>query len=334
MKWKGILFAILIVLSLALSESKYIKCVWGKDHSQQKNISLLADQWLSAVANNHVDTSIALARKIVHNSFSKSVPERYITLAEREGIKGSFFAAQFNFWDFQLWQQAYFFQQLSQDITKGNSNDINAMFVAVRKQIASHESHSPVPPWPYYIWQRGFGVCDRQAWVLCELAYQQGWETQIVYLRDPKTKISPHTICELRKPDGLVWFADPYAKILFPQKSVEDIARDNDLLQTMWSTNPNLRSAIQDCVFWTPSYPQDYCPRNQELYRILQGTVKDKCPRFGVPPEERLAAYMNLAQWTMLDQHRFPMQLWFYPFRLLRADIIRYCRQYGADFLK
>jgi len=50
--------------------------------------------------------------------------------------------------------------------------------------------------WPYTIWQSKKGKCDQQSWVLCELAYQLGYETQIVYLRDPNTLISPHTICE------------------------------------------------------------------------------------------------------------------------------------------
>jgi hypothetical protein len=121
--------------------------------------------------------------------------------------------------------------------------------------------------------------------------------------------------------------------LLFPQKSTQDIAENKSLLQSIWGHKMILIEAIQDSFFWTPSYPQDYRPHNQELYNILNETLKSRCPRFGAPPNNRLNIYKELGQKTIFDKPRFPMELWFYPFRLLRDDIIRHCMKYGIQFL-
>jgi hypothetical protein len=308
--------------------------LFHSNFSYAEGIKVLSEKWLSAIETNRMDTAISIARHLVPITSETNVPERHIKIAQREGIKATFFKSPFNFWDFQLWRHSYFFRQLSEKITNNDPNNIEALFDAVRKRIESNEGKSQRAPWPYWIWQRGFGVCDRQAWVLCELAYQQGWETQIVYLRDPKTKVSPHTICELRRSGTEVWFADPHANILFKNTSISAVVSNNKILYSMWDKHPELREAVKDSVFWTPSYPQDYCPRNQELQKVLKQHLGDRCPKFGVPPGERLESYKGLIQKTIFDKPRFPMQLWFYPFRLLREDIIRYINQFGVNFLK
>ena len=47
---------------------------------------------------------------------------------------------------------------------------------------------------PETILLRGYGVCDRSAWVSCTLLENLHISSYIVYLRDPKTGISHHTI--------------------------------------------------------------------------------------------------------------------------------------------
>jgi hypothetical protein len=308
--------------------------LFHSNFSYAESIQVLSEKWLSAIESDQTDRALSIAHKLVPDTSEIDVPESHIRIAQREGIKKNFFNSPFNFWDFQLWRHAHFFRQLSEKITHNVPNSIEALFDAVRKRIESDEGKSQRAPWPYWIWQRGFGVCDRQAWVLCELAYQQGWETQIVYLRDPQTKVSPHTICELRRSGTEVWFADPYADVLFKNKSVSEVASDKKILHSIWDRHPERREAVKFSVFWTPSYPQDYCPRNQVLQKILKQHLGDRCIKFGVPPDKRLEKYKVLGQETIFDKPRFPMQLWFYPFRLLREDIIRYMNQFGVNFLK
>lgn len=279
------------------------------------------ERWLSAVAANDVKTALALASEICADLPREAADQECVDLAEKSGIKGAFFDAAFGVWDFQLWAHAHFFRWLADAITGGDQDDIEAIYSATIRRLEPKEGRFPHVPWPYWIWQRGFGVCDRQSWVLCELAYQSGWETQIVYLIDPKTQGSPHTVCELRKGRGRAWFADPLCKILLPHKSVDEVASDPQLLAGMWPDHPELRIAIQHCVFLTPSYPQDCCPRNRQLHGRLVRVLKGRCPRFGTDSRERLDIYRRLQQSGAEGTPQFRMALWQYPFGLLREDM-------------
>jgi len=287
------------------------------------SVESLEAQWLRAVSEGQMATAIQLANQIVLHPVKEDVLPEYAKLAQSEGIHPDFFKAAFNGWDFQLWQHAWFFKQLANKLTRidnSESDEIEALFTAVTQHIKGRQEPDTQVPWPYQIWQCGFGVCDRQAWVLCELAYQRGWETQIIYLVDPETKVSPHTVCELRQADR-VWFADPYKQVLLRDTSVNKVAGDPAQLKAIWPNRPDFHAAIAECVFWTPAYPQDYCPRNQQLYVRLKKVLKDRCPRFGKDPQTRLADY-QLLQKSESNTPAFQMRLWPYPFRLLRKGML------------
>ena len=281
----------------------------------------LAERWLSAVAAGDGEVALAAANRLVNRPVG--LPNRrYVALGKSEGIRAAYFDRPFNRLDYQAWRHAYFFQQAAWKITGDRTDDITALQAAVVERVSPNEPQVQ-GAWPYGIWQRGFGLCDRQAWVLCELAYQLGWETQIVYLRDPKTNASPHTLCELRKGADRVWYADPYFKLLLPQKSVAQVAADERLLMDIWPDKENCRMAIKNCMFWTPAYPQDYRPLNQALYKRLSTVLKSRCPRFGIDPIERMKTYRQLRAPSTGRSAKFPMALWVYPFRVLRADLLR-----------
>jgi len=295
----------------------------GPDH--------LAERWLAAVVGNDPQTALDLARELVPTPSRASVDPEYVALARRQGVSDSFLTAPFNAWDFQSWRHAAFFHTVAREITKSAPGDVEALFSAVVERVEPKERAHPDVPWPFAVWQRGFGVCDRQSWVLCELAYQSGCEVQLVYLRDPVTKQSPHTICEIRRGPDSVWFADPYTRVLLRGQSVDGVAADPAVLARIWPDRADFSTAIQHCRFWTPSHPQDYCPRNQALARRLEGVLKDRCPRFGGDPHERLALYRQLRRVGGDGRVRFSMGLWFYPFRLLRKDMLRGARPAPAN---
>lgn len=324
--------AFCVLFLLLVWQSTAPEKVYCEDPStEQEAQRLLAENWLVAVAKNNIDQSLLLAQKLVPDLSKTDIPKSHIALAEREGVKGEFFQGQFNFWDHQLWRHAFFFNRLAEELTKGDSDALKMLFDAVAQRVEPVEKGSNDIPWPYRIWERGYGVCDRQAWLFCELAYQLGWETQIVYLWDNVTKKSPHTVAEVRK-GKKVYFIDVLYKV-FLDKSVAEVAKDDHLLESIWN-HQELQDAIKTSLFWTPSYPQDYCPRNQQLYSVLRYNLGKRCPKFGVPPEERLATYEELGENTALDKPRFHMELWFYPFRLLRAHIVMYCQFFGIEFVK
>ena len=331
MTWKTGLIAIAVAFIAVVPLSGHNECALAADAPGKETRIMVSEQWLSSVTGNDLDTAISLARKLVPETVPGSIPQQHLKLAEHEGIKGPFFTAPFNFWDFELWRYACFFHHISRDITNDDPNNIKALFQTVVKKVKPDEKGFKDIPWPYVIWQRGYGVCDRQAWVFCELAYQMGWETQVVYLWDNTTKTSPHTIAEIRKGQD-VYFVDVYRQVLF-KRPLAEVADDDALLRKIWKLE-TLWRGIKTPLFWTPSYPQDYCPRNQKLHAVLKESLKNRCPRFGAPPNKRLSAYRELGQKTVFDKPRFKMQLWFYPFRLLRSDIIRHCRKFGVHFLK
>jgi hypothetical protein len=285
--------------------------------------SRVVEEWISSVLYGDMNKSIASAASLLRDHSDFPIPRKYLRLAERAGINKSFFSSSFNFWDYHLWRSAHFFKNLP------DTSNIKKIFSMVRMRIKSREANHPRAPWPYWIWKRGYGVCDRQSWVFCEIAYQLGWETQIIYLRNPETGISPHTICEIRR-EGQAWLADPLHGILINKSFVNVLDSRIDL----WPEYPSLGNALSSCISWTPSFPQEYCSRNQRLHHVLKRRLGDRCPRFGVPPEDRLACYKTLIRKTEGKAPPYPMELWIYPFRLLKMDIVRYARQFGVAFLR
>lgn len=284
----------------------------------------LAEQWLEAVAAGDVARAIDAARQLAPPPDNVAVDPAIASMAKKNGVDPAFFGDSFNKWDFQLWRDALFFQGKAREIVAGRDDKIPALYDAVVAHVKPVE-HAPIrAPWPYEMWRRGWGVCDRQAWVVAELAYQLGWDGQVVYLRDQKTGVSPHTVCELRHWEGGVWLADPFTKNLLPKTSVADLAVDKKRLLEVWPKREDFRLAIHGSILWTPSYPQDYCPRNQRLHARLKELLGERCPRFGEDPIDRIRRYHALRSRTpTAGTPTFEMRLWFYPFRPLNANRLR-----------
>lgn len=298
------------------------------------------EQWLEAVSKAKKKLAIKLASEIIDIEKLKETSDpQYVSLAEKEKIGKNFLKAPFNQWDFKLWYDAWFFKQIAEQgitvVNKQGGKDknrtlIRLFFRIVVERIKPKEKEKALIPWPSGIWIRKFGVCDRQSWLLAELAYQAGFETQIIYLMIPSTGISPHTICEIRKTEILsgdtqkqtiikseVWTVDPFSQVLLTEKSVADIAGNDKLLRQIWPQKNIWQKAVKHSHFWTPSYPQDYCARNIELYKKLKAKLGNKCPKFGEDPKMRLIKYKKAAD-GISD---FTFGLWFYPFRLLKRNM-------------
>lgn len=219
------------------------------------------------------------------------------------------------------WQHALFLHNLADRIVREAGDEcppVRALFAAVYERVGPVAAPKATIPWPATVWQVKQGLCDRQAWLLSELAYQHGYETMIVYLQDPETLVSPHTICEIRRGEQ-VWVADPYSGILLPDVSVADLATDPELAASTWPDREDWQQAIRKPACWLPAFPQDYCWRNRVLRRHLAPILGQRCPRFGRSPEERLKEFLAR---TGTRQDDIPYRYWFYPFRLLRSHML------------
>lgn len=275
--------------------------------------------WLDAVAEGDRQRAVDSAVLIVSTPMGPEAPAYVRALFEENGVDPAFLNAPFNQWDARYWEDALFFHRLADRIraTSGGDGLVAAAFDLVVDRLGTSDPADRSILWPRTIWRAGQGLCDRQAWVLSELLYQLGFETQIVYLRDPETGTSPHTICEIRS-DTRVWVADPFAEKLMPDTSVADLMRCAELPAQLWPEQPDWQAAVQRPFFFLPVYPQAYCVRNQELYRRLKGALGQELPRFGIPPAERMMEYLRRV--PEADRH-LEFGFWPYPVRLLRADM-------------
>jgi hypothetical protein len=283
----------------------------------------IAEDWLLAVASGRQGLAMRSAARLVDANYSVPVDPYYREIAQQRGLLPGFFTAPFSRWDYQSWRQAYLIQQMARNAPRGTLPEVTAIFNLVCQTVAPEErvKLNANSPWPYWILKRGWGVCDRMSWALAELVYQCGYETQMVYLFDSQQRESGHTILEIRSPAGKVWVADALSGILVPDYSVDRLVRDDAKLEEIWPGNANWHDQLRHSVLFTPSFPQDYCWRNQELALALRPLLGPRCPRFGEDPRQRTVAYRQLRQKELGDKLLFSMALWSYPFQLLRNDI-------------
>jgi hypothetical protein len=309
------------------------------------------EQWLQAVRKADVKSAIKFARDKA--SFSSTLTHKeYKTLAAKQGIDPRFLNKPFNNLDFKLWYDAWFLKNKLKEFgvfdLKDNNSKLKRIFEKVTERIKPFEKEKAIISWPTGIWVRKFGLCDRQSWLFAELAYQAGFETQIIYLVNPDNGQSPHTICEVLIKDdkGKVTrsVADPLSKVLLEGKSVADLANDKELMKKIWPDKKEWWVSLPNSIFWTPSYPQDYCIKNQLLYKRMHAELGSVCPRFGESPMQRMFRYIKMSigmgnarvrtekvngeilsgQMSdngLLIDKPFKMGLWYYPFRVLKREL-------------
>lgn len=284
------------------------------------------EYWLYALRTVKVKQALKVA-EVINSGKQKisSVNKKYEEIARKEGIASGFFNEPFNSLDFKLWYDAWFLKNLLKEFgvfdLKDNKSKLKRIFEKVTERIQPIEKEKGLIPWPTGIWVRQFGLCDRQSWLFAELAYQAGFETQVVYLVNPENGQSPHTICEVLIEDdkGKVTrsVADPLNKILLEGKSVAELAADKELMKKIWPGREEWWKSLPNSIFWTPSYPQDFCVKNQLLYEKLYKKLGFACPRFGEDPEQRMLRYKKLTD----GNKGFKMGLWYFPFRVLKTEL-------------
>ena len=310
----------LIISSLSLS---------GSDKKDSRDISI-EEQWLNAVESGKDKLAISLAYKLVPSDLLPTEPTRkYLDILNYVGISKDFLTEPFNSLDFRLWYDALFLKEISDmgkkrfkgDDIESKTKLLALLFATVVHRIEPYEKQPAILPWPVGVWRRKFGVCDRQSWLLAELAYQAGFNTQIVYLINPDTEKSVHTICEIhiKKTDNgdvFVVTADPFSKVFLPGISVAELAKDRAKMKEIWPGRELWWKSLPHSKFWTPSYPQDYCEKNRLLYKKIKLKLEDKAPRFGEDPEARMLKYKA----EMKEKDAFKMSLWDYPFELMKIE--------------
>lgn len=275
-----------------------------------------ARKWLQAVRDGDTLAAIHAAEATLADDHRPTTPPKpYPQLFENEGVSAQFLTAPFNHLDYNSWREALLLRDLARQLAADAADPVTAIVHGVSDRIRDFEKNDqPYIDTPWRIWQRGWGLCDRQAWLAAEMLHQLGYETQVVYLRRDGTTDSPHTIAEIRR-NHRVWTADPFRRICLPDCSVAQLARDPERLKTIWPDRPDWHAALRHAILYTPSPAPDYCPRNQRLRQQLAPHLGERMPRFGRDPRRRLDAYHALR--NSHGNAAFPMSFWHVPIRVL-----------------
>ncbi|MCH2205992.1 MAG: hypothetical protein MK132_09015 [Lentisphaerales bacterium] len=204
-------------------------------------------------------------------------------------------------------KQSLFFNDLAYQFSRNQSSDglVNYLYREVRERLSKRSGQKDQSAFPIQIWRRGFGLCDRQSWVMCELAYQAGAEAYIIYFRDPETLVSHHTICEVNY-KGKSYVIDPlYGKFIEGRKFSD--LKDKEI-ESIWKEYPRLHNDHHKAVTFIPIMAHDFTPRVQAFGELCLQVLKQKAPRIGEAPEQRLIQ-------REMDKQE-DLRIWDYPLRL------------------
>jgi len=107
-----------------------------------------------------------------------------------------------------------FYSQVAARLKRADTREtVLAAFNYVVANVASAAGPGEKPgigATPDVVLLRGYGVCDRGAWVFCTLLEQLRIPAYVIYLRDPETGVSRHTIAGAEI-DGSIRLFDTYA---------------------------------------------------------------------------------------------------------------------------
>lgn len=262
-----------------------------------------AVQFWKLVAEGKVEESIKLANSLITEVKGDS-DHYHLPLFKQEGVKQSFLTRKsFNQVDAFFWHQAQFIKSISRNTLTSDQDPVESLYNDVVMRFSIKSEAEDISSYPFHIWQRGFGACDRQAWVMCELVYQLGGKASVIYLRHPETKSSPHTICEVfyNKKHYLI---DPLYQKFLPETKFSDLTPEK--IKEVWSEKPILHNTFEKAVRLIPSMPVDYTERNQRLNARLGKIIK-----FGEPPQNRYHFWKSI--YPDMD-----IRFWEYPIRILK----------------
>ncbi|WDE95934.1 hypothetical protein PQO03_09425 [Lentisphaera profundi] len=224
-------------------------------------------------------------------------------------------ASKFTELDLFYWVQSLFFKKQVNKVVQSLKKDqdpIKALYDLVNERVKDKGPSSDKGAFPLHIWQRAFGVCDRQSWVMCELAYQLGADVYIIYFVEEDTGISKHTICQISY-QGRQYLIDPLYKKFLADVHWNDL--DEEKAAKIWSEHPYLADDIKKAEILLPSMPHDFSRRQQVLAKKLQKIIpKDILFRFGEDPK------LRSARWPYLTGQDY--FYWDYPHRLMTGMFI------------
>ncbi|EDM24942.1 Maf-like protein [Lentisphaera araneosa HTCC2155] len=213
----------------------------------------------------------------------------YKALFNEFDLKDDFYEdSKFTELDYFYWMQSLLFKRQVEKMKaslKEGEDPIRKLYDLVNTQVAAKGEGPDRAAFPIQIWQRGFGVCDRQSWVMTELAYQLGADVYIVYFIEEDTGISKHTICQVRY-KGRDYLIDPLYEKFLVDFHWNDLTEEK--AAEIWQDHPYLADDIKKAEILLPSMPHDFAKRHQLLSeKLIHVVPQESLFRFGESPIKR-----------------------------------------------
>jgi tetratricopeptide (TPR) repeat protein len=119
----------------------------------------------------------------------------------KTGVRAGFFKGPFDSADFNYLQRCLVYNNLAHSLTRDATTPLqslerlnNWVYRNIDDNVIAASPTADFGANPYDIMLRGYGACDRMAWVYCALARQLGYHSYIVYLRPAGGGASRHTL--------------------------------------------------------------------------------------------------------------------------------------------
>ena len=210
---------------------------------------------------------------------------------------------------------------------KAEQERILALFDWVYRNISIATPGEDYPALPLDLMLRGYGCCDRSAWIFATLAEQIGYHSNIFYLRDPETMVSPHTVALILMNDKWVVF-DTYTGIYFRKNGEPAGLKDITEKPSLTHHVPKYREYWSKCFdkgsIWVPVEAEASLHRMQ-LVQELAGQFLPYSPKIYHNPVRKLLFTLKTLNTKMPSTRRIdlpfkignnPIDIWFYPFKL------------------
>ncbi|MFA6290642.1 MAG: hypothetical protein WC637_02610 [Victivallales bacterium] len=272
--------------------------------------------WIDSVEKGDMEKAIASAGKILQCRPPSLKPGTdYLIIAGQMKLDPAYFNAYPGKADFLRWESAFVIKGLLSNEFKDKPPSITAMFEFLQGavRLKSDEEPGRQSDSPAEILMKGCGNTQELTRLLCEMAYQEGFEAQTVSLFNEKGE-QLHLLCEFRKAGAVVTVDMTFGKI-WAGKSFADLLKDKSSRDGIWPEQ--IESCIHNYSYGVPAEPQDYKPANQDLYKYVLITARRLDFRFGSDPRERIENYLRFFP-DLKTNERFGY--WRYPFIVMMAN--------------
>jgi len=249
--------------------------------------------------------------------------------------------------DISYIRRAFFYKKTAVAIVKGlksNREKVMALFNWTCENVQSPPAGKDTAALPIDIIKRGYGGCDRSAWVLVALAQQLGYPAHIFYMINPETNTSPHTIAQIFL-DGKWVLFDTYKSLVFWDKQNENLIGINeaidypDLLDKDPAYKNELKRYFSQGIVWVVTEAQGSFPKMKIVERMLKNYFQGAPNLYhDVFKEMFFTAHTlsgkNISTLTpglktskavlyKVEGRTYLLGLWFYPFNLRLKELQR-----------